>query len=266
MARPNKKTRLTARVLTYEVSADDAFVDLDPYRAGRPGGDQDFDWTRVSAANRDVLQTDLAVRRKLCKTGSLGVDWRHKVIDRPAMAQSQTTYYTDEVSGEAVMVASTPYANETTSDRFRATLHKRFGKKGNGKLSYTYTTIDNQYMNPTAMCEEGLHDDVDALPGNGFVYYFQRLRHGNGTALPNKSQRVSARGTYQLSPRSSLNGFMNIVSEENDELNLYTFERTIVSPGANLWLAPNDKLMLTMGYSFNSVESNAKLCIPLFGG
>jgi len=266
MARPGKKTRLTARVLKYEVKSDDVLVDLLPYRAGRPGGDQDFDWTRVSAANRDVLQTDLALRHKLGRRSSLGFDWRHKTIDRPAMAQSQTTYYTDEVSGDIVGVPSTPYANETTSDRFRATLNKRFGRKGNGKLSYTYTTVSNQYMNPTAMCEEALHHDVDALPGNGFVYYFQRLRHGNGTALPNESHRVAARGSYQVSPRVSLNGYLNVASEENYELNSYTFERTILTPGANLWVAPNDKLMLTMGYSFNSVESNAKLCIPLFGG
>jgi len=266
MARLNKKMRLTARVLTYEVKADDALVDLLPYRAGRPGGDQDFDWTRVSAANRDVLQTDLTLRRKLGKRSSFGFDWRHKVIDRPAMAQSQTTYYLDETSGQNVMVPSTPYANETTSDRFRATFNKRFGRKGNGKLSYTYTTVSNQYMNPTAMCEEPLVGDSHNLAGNGFVYYFQRSRLGNGSALPNESHRVAARGSYQVSPRMSLNGYLNFASEENYELNSYTFERTVLTPGVNLWVAPNDKLMLTMGYSFNSVESNAKLCPPLFGG
>ncbi len=266
LARIDKKTRLTARVLTYETKADDAFVDLDPYRDGRPGGGQDFDWTRVSAANRDVLQTDLNLRRKLGKRSTLGVSWRHKVVDRAAMAQSQTTYYEDEVSGEIVGIDSTPYANETTTDRFRATLNKRFGKKGNGKLSYTYTSVSNQFMNPTAMCEESMHHDVDALPGNGLAYYFQRQRINSGSSLPTKSHKVTARGSYQVSPRVSLNGFLNIASEKNDELDSYEFERTVLSPGANLWVAPNDKLMLTMGYSFNSVESNAKLCVPLFGG
>ena len=266
LARLGKKTRLTARVLTYEVKADDAFVDLDPYRDGRPGGGQDFDWTRVSAANRDVLQTDLKLRRRLDRKSTLGLSWRHKVVDRSAMAQSQTTYYLDEGLGENVMVASTPYANETTSDRFRAVLNRRFGTKGNGKLSYTYTTVGNQYMNPTAMCESALHGDDHTLDGNSFVYYFQRERYGNGTALPTKSHRVAARASYQLSPQASLNGYVNVASETNDEINSYEYERTIVSPGANLWIAPNDKLMLTMGYSFNSVESNAKMCVPLFGG
>jgi len=107
---------------------------------------------------------------------------------------------------------------------------------------------------------------VHNLTGNGVVYYFQRERIGNGTSLPNQSHKVAARGSYQVSSRMSLNGFVNIASEKNDELNSYEFERTIFSPGANLWVAPNDKLMLTLGYSFNSVESNAKLCPPLFGG
>ncbi len=265
LARIDKKTRLTARVLAYEIKADDAFVDLDPYREGRPGGGQDFDWTRVSAANRDVLQTDLTLRRKMGKS-SLGLSWRHKVIDRAAMAQTQTTYYLDDASGVNVMVPSTPYANETTTDRFRATLNKRFGRKGNGKLSYTYTSVSNQYMNPTAMCEEAMNGESHTLDGNSNVFYFQRERFGNGTALPNKSHKVAARGSYQVSSRMSLSGYVNIASELNDELNSYEFERTILSPGANLWVAPNDKLMLTLGYSFNSVESNAKLCPPLFGG
>ncbi len=266
LARLGQKTRLTARVLKYEIKADDAFVDLNPYRDGRPGGGQDFDWTRVSAANRDVFQADLKLRRKLGNKSSLGLSWRHKVIDRAAMAQSQTSYYADPTTGADVMVASMPYANETTSDRFRATLNKRFGRKGNGKLTYTYTSVGNQYMNPTAMCEDGMYGDVHNLTGNGVVYYFQRERIGNGTSLPNQSHKVAARGSYQVSSRMSLNGFVNIASEKNDELNSYEFERTIFSPGANLWVAPNDKLMLTLGYSFNSVESNAKLCPPLFGG
>nr|MBC8422984.1 hypothetical protein [bacterium] len=80
MARPGRNTRLTARVLTYEVKDDDALVDLLPYRDGRPGGSPDFDWTRVSAANRDDLQTALALPHKLGGRSSVGIDSRHKVV------------------------------------------------------------------------------------------------------------------------------------------------------------------------------------------
>ena len=59
MNRPTQTTRVTGRVLYYETRVDDYDVDLDPWRAGRPGGDLDMDWTRISSANRDVLQADL---------------------------------------------------------------------------------------------------------------------------------------------------------------------------------------------------------------
>jgi hypothetical protein len=145
-------------------------------------------------------------------------------------------------------------------------LSKRFGRKGNGRLAYTLTTVDQQYMNPTAMCEEGLNGEDHTLAGNGSVYYFQRERYGSGTALPNQSHRVTARGSYQLSSRTSVAGYFTYATEKNDELNLYEYERKILVPGLSLWTAPSDKFLVTLGYSFNSVESNANLCPPIFDG
>ncbi len=263
VARPNRTTRITARALMYEVKADDAFVDLTPFRDNRPGGGQDFDWTRISAANRKVLQADLAYRTKLGKS-TLTADWRHKVVDRDAMNQTQTTYYYTE-EGD-VMVPSEAIANETTTDRFRASWRTRFGRKGNANVQYTFTTVDQPFMNVHGICEEGLHEDGHSLTGNGFVYYFQRERVGNATSLPSASHRIAARTSYQVSPRVALNAYVNVADEKNEDLNSYSFERTVLSPGANLWIAPNDKLTMTMGYSFNKVESNALFCPPLFGG
>jgi hypothetical protein len=264
VAKPNKKTRLTARVLKYDVKVDDYFVDMDIYREGRPGGDQDFDWTRVSAANREVLQTDMALRYRLAKGSLLSFDWRHKVIDRAAMNQTQTTYF---AAGEEIIgVGSEAQPWETTTDRFRAAYRKRLGNKGNARMTYTFTNVSKQYMNILGICEDEMRGESYTLPGNGNVYYFQRLRTGNATSMPNKSHKLALRSSYQLSPRMSLNGYLNFADEKNDEMNTYEFTRTVFSPGATLWMAPTDKMMVTMGYSFNSVESNASMCIPLFGG
>jgi hypothetical protein len=264
IARPNKKTRITARALIYEVKADDAYIDLLPYRDERPGGGQDFDWTRISAANREVLQADLAFRYRLAKGTNLGLTWRHKTVDRPAMNQTQTTYA--NVDGLDVLTPSTAIANETTTDRLRMNLSKRFGRKGNAKLTYTFTQVDQQFMNSYGICEEAMNGTNYNLADNGVTYYFQRERVGNATSLPTKSHRVAMRGSWRFSPKVSLNAYVNVADEKNDEMNSYEFSRTMFSPGANLWIAPSDKMMLTMGYSFNSVESNAKICPPLFGG
>jgi hypothetical protein len=264
-ARPGRDTRLSARFLAYQSQVDNVFVDLPYYREGRPGqSGQDFDWTRISAANRDVWQIDASAGYRYTKGGYLKADWRHQVINRDAMTQTQTTY--ENVDGVNLAIPSTPYANETTLDRFKLSASKRFGLKGNGRLAYTYTKIDKPFMNPTAMCEEGLHGTDHTLAGNGVVYYFQRQRYGNGANQPGESHRIASRASYQLTSRTSVSGYVTYASERNDELNVYEFERTVWNPGVNVWTAPTDKFMLTFGYAANRIESNAHLCPPLFDG
>ena len=266
LARLGKSSRLTARVLRYAVDVDDAYVDLNPYRDGRGGGGQDFDWTRVSAANRDVWQADMVFRTKLAKRTHLNVDWRHKVVDRDAMNQTQTNYYPDPDTGTNIADPSHPIANESTTDRFRATFFQRFNRKGNMRLTYAYTHVDKPFMNLTGICEPSLRGEDHTLIGNPATWYFQRERVGNATSLPDEVHQVNWRSSYQVNPRLSLNAFVNAQWESNDSMNSYSLDRDIVTPGVNIWTAPNDRLMLTMGYAYNRVKSNAKFCPPLFGG
>ena len=98
------------------------------------------------------------------------------------------------------------------------------------------------------------------------LYYFQRVRYGNGTSEAGSTFQLNGQASYQLSARASISGHLNWASEKNDELNIYEFERSFFSPGVNLWAAPTDALMLTLGYTFNVVESNAAFCPPLFDG
>lgn len=267
MAKPGQKTRLSARLLAYKTKVDDYTYNQPGYRAGRgdpeyPG--LDFDWTRISSANREVLQADLKAGYRWTKGGYLSASWRHKEIDRDAMTQTQTTYV-DE-GGELEMIASAAQPNKTTRDRFRLAASKRLGRKGNLRQTFTLTSIDQPFMNPTAMCEEGLNGEDHLLPGQGKVFYFQRQRYGNGTNQPSQSFISNTRGAYQLGARSSLSGYLTYGKEKNDELNVYEFERDFLTAGMNLWAAPSDKLMLTLGYFFSSIESNANLCVPLFDG
>ena len=84
--------------------------------------------------------------------------------------------------------------------------------------------------------------------------------------MPNNSLKGSLRGSYQLSSRSSLSGFLTGASEKNDKLNSFEFDRSLLIVGGSLWAAPSDSWLLTLGYSFNQVKSNANLCPPIFDG
>ena len=133
----------------------------------------------------------------------------------------------------------------------------------------TGTFVDLPYMNPTAMCEESL-EGVNSLHVTdsvaGRLYYFQRERYGNGTNQPTQSLWFNGKASYQLTPRVSVNGFLAYATEKNDDMNVYEFDRDVLTPGLNLWTAPHDKVLFTLGWTYNKVESNANLCIPVFDG
>jgi hypothetical protein len=261
----NREMRLTTKFLAYEAKVDDWFIDLPNFRFDRPGGDLDFDWTRISSANRKVYQFDANLYWKLAKERSLKLNWRTQVIDRPAMAQNQTSYLFDEAGAVAEKIESVGYENKTTINRLKLRYDAKMGMKGRYNLTYAMTMVDKPFMNPTAMCEESLAGANN--PGNtGRIYYYQRERYGMGTNQPNQAHKLTLRGSYQLSARSAFNAFLTYAKDKNDDLKIYEFERDMFTPGFNFWTAPTDRLLFTLGWTHNTVKSNANLCIPIFDG
>jgi hypothetical protein len=271
--RLSPKMRLTGKFLSYETKVDDAFVDLNPYRAGLPGGDLDFDWNRISSANRKVYQGDLNLGWKLAKGKHLKFNWRYKVIDRPAMAQSQTNYIFDGVNdgnaGVEEALYSEAFENKTKVNRIKVRYDARLGMKGHYNLSYTYTGVDKPFMNPTAMCETSAIGTNSAHVNNppvGRIYYFQRERYGNGSNQASQAHNLTGRASFQVSPRTSISGFLTYAQDKNDDMNIYQYDRDYVAPGLNLWTAPSDRFLFTLGWTYNKMKSNANMCIPIFDG
>ena len=180
------------------------------------------------------------------------------------MTQSQTSYIND--NGTNIPIPSTPYANKSTSDKIKLTASKRVSRKSNVLAYLAYTNIDKPYMNPHGLCENGLNGQDYTLVGSPSTWYFQRSRYGNGTSLPSQSITGSLRGSHQFSSRTSLSAFLTGATEKNDQLNSYEFDRDLLTVGGNVWTAPHDKWMFTLGYTYNMVKSNAKLCPPIMDG
>jgi hypothetical protein len=269
----NRNHRSNVKFLAYETKVDDWMVNLNNYRAGDlVAGNLDFDWTRISAANRQVIQFDLNHSWRIGKGKHLKGSLRHQTTDRDAMAQSQTSYLFDGVNdgnAGATLVPSEAYENKTSVLRLKGRYDQRLGKKGNFNAGVTGTFVDKPFMNPTAMCEESLEGVNSAHVTAGAVgrlYYFQRERYGSGTNQPTQSLRFNGKASYQLTPRVSVNGFLTYTTEKNDDLNVYEFDRDILAPGFNLWTAPSDKVLFTLGWTYNKFKSNANLCIPVFDG
>ena len=124
-------------------------------------------------------------------------------------------------------------------------------------------------MNVRGICESKadttrIINDLGEI--NSFVYYFQRERIGTGGNLPSQAMRAKATGSYSVSPKVQLNGYVNIASEKNDDLNLYEWERTLLSPGAAITVLPRATCALSGGIAYSMIESNANLCVPVMDG
>jgi len=81
---------------------------------------------------------------------------------------------------------------------------------------------------------------------------------GTGGNLPTSAVRANAHLTYGFSPKLSATGYVNVTSEKNDDLNLYDFERDVLTPGISLLAMPDEMFVLTGGASYSRVKSNAK--------
>ena len=60
--------------------------------------------------------------------------------------------------------------------------------------------------------------------------------------------------------------YVNFADEKNDDLNLYDFERTVLSSGLSAYVTPGNWGILTGGVAYSRIESNAKFCATVMDG
>jgi len=244
------KLRLTAGAMKRKVENDDVFVDLPLWRASGAGGGQDFDWTRYSAYNRDDYTAKASLVYALAPGQSAGVHYRFRSIDRDHVA----------------LDPDDPDETETVQNRIRGAWSGRFGRKVRARAHVEYEATDHPFVAVGGLCEPDLGDTIMPVGDSPQVYYFQRVRTGTGANLPSSAVRGRANVSLSPSPKFSLTGYVNMASEKNDDLNVYEWERTVLSPGAMAYLIPTSRVALSGGVSYSKIESNAKICIPVFDG
>ncbi len=244
---PEGNFKLTTTFSRESLDNDDVFIDLDPWREGYTGGGQDFDWTRYSAYNRDVTVGRVQGSYQLNKVNGVSFDYRYRSIDREYLE-----LYPD--SSE----------KETVQNRVQMSWHRR---KPICRSTFTveYELTDYPFANKDAMCEPS-YENGETLPDNSSFYYFQRERLAAATNQPTDSLRIKFNGSLFSGTKASLNLQASYQDEKNDELNEYQWERDMLISGLNLFAAPNQVSIFTLGYNFLDITSNALFCIPVMDG
>jgi hypothetical protein len=148
--------------------------------------------------------------------------------------------------------------------RFRPT------NKLNGRASYTYQKIDDQFMHPHGNKGPESQDiwAGGTFPGGEKRWYepsFYALREAEATNLPEDVHEVKASTTWTPSASYSVTVYARYRHEEND-LNFNTYEKDVISPGFNVWWAPVNDLNMTMAYNFDKQKTENQMCVGWYHG
>jgi hypothetical protein len=250
------KLRVAASAVRREIENDDVEIDLPNWRAGRPGGDHeefDFDWTRMSAYNREEYLGNVSALYAVKPGHTIRLDYRLRSTDRENV----------ELDPES------PDETITLQNKIKASWGGRLSGKARSRVSVEYELTDFPFLNVRGLCEEALSDtgaDIGGDQPNDWVYYFQRKRTGSGTNQPTAALRAKAYLSYSPHAKTGLTGYINFASEKNDELNAYEWERTALSPGASMYFVPSKEVVVSAGAEYSKIESNAYFCATVMDG
>ena len=259
--------RLSARANTYSIDADSNIVYHRSDLTTRDDSnllsfDLDQEWDPAEARDVDEFGIDAVYRLAQGTTLRLGYDYEN--IDRE-----------DEHLGE------------TETNTFKISLKSRISGQLSGRVSYEYQDISDPLDNPTGIAQG--YDTAIATatqdPLNPGLWYLDRAaffgeennsgttvwywnsvypnRTLDATNLPDTVHEAKLNTTWAPQANMAATLFARVRYEENDDVG---YDQTTYVPGFSFWYAPNDKVNLTMAYTFNKQKTENRMCVGWYHG
>lgn len=255
-----RKALFKAQVRSADMESDEVFIQLEePVNpAGVPQAGQSYvqaypdfgsvDWTRRSSIDRrdTVASGELSYRPVRLTTLRGGYQFRSIRRDNFEVER-------------------------TDRNRLYFLFNTRKSQLWKARLRYTYDDIDQPFLHHKAALPPALQ--LTPSPGNppsplfGVQYFtMYAARQADLTNQPNRSQFVEPSFTWTPSARVALTAHYRTRLEKNDKLNFGTWSHDTYMPGAELWVAPMDRLNFTLSYQQQYDKSNTLFVIPAFDG
>lgn len=244
--------RFSLRGSTYEIDA----ADNELYFAERGAttsvafDDAYDDWK--SAEERQVSELGLDAVYRLAKGTTLRLGYEYEEVER--------------VEAEL---------GETETHTFKAALKSRINKELSGRVSYQYQDINDPFGadNATGIYQgNGTEDPLNSglwyqdLAGSSSLFYWDVVypeRTLSATNQPEAVHEAKINTTWAPSANMAATFFARVRQEENDSVQ---YKQTTYVPGVSVWYAPNNKLNLTMAYTFNKQDTENRMCVGWYHG
>ncbi len=243
-----RKVKVVAQGSYDRIKNDPVFIDLPSWRAGRPGGGQNFDWWRYSSLTRTDMEASaqvLYVHSRAVRFSLLGGVGRVIRDDYPYQGAK----------------------GKTTTMKLRPELRLRPVQGLTARLRYSVEVTDNPFAPYNYFFERSGHT-LTPLPGNSLVYYFQRdqLRYGNITSLPTLEHAVDVKLTYRQSSNVKLTAGVKASIGTNKDNKELSFKHRTLQPQFGLTLSPNSHWSVFLDYSLILEDQNGLLSVPMMDG
>jgi hypothetical protein len=246
----NNTTRLIGRISGTRLTADDPFIDLPTYRAGRPGPQTSFDGYRFSsldrAEGRGSVELISRLNKKLTLAGLLGFN----LIDRYDYPEDDSHYKTKKFFGQAKI-------------KFRP------DSKISVNAKYRMEMISDPFTSGRGLFEARGREALGIpLPGFAFAFYWQReaLRYQAITTQPTDVHQIDISAAIAAAKGVNINAGLKGKFDKNGDLDSLDVKHSSLSPHLSLAYNPDPKWSLVLGYTMNMYKSRGPVTTALFDG
>lgn len=250
---------IRARQLDWEV--DDYFVDVtERVVPGGPNAGNTYvesypefgepDFLRLSARSRNDVSVRGEFSARIAKYTNLraGYQYRHRERDNYEVETTNT---------------SSVYAN------FRKRLRKTDSGDWSMRLRYRMDKSDHPFLHHRAANPPALQpfQSPGNVPFTGTQYFtIYDARTFDLSNFPAWSHFVEPTLTWMPSTKMSASFHYRYRSQSNHDLGNSEWDRTVHMPGAEVWVAPNEKVDFTLAYTFDNQRSNSLFDIAVYDG
>ncbi|MDX1584436.1 MAG: GSU2204 family CXXCH-containing (seleno)protein, partial [Thermoanaerobaculia bacterium] len=249
--------RVRWRGRSYSIDNDEIFVDtVEPVATAGPHAGKTYrdvygfdpDFLRLSAMNRDVLESNLELKRKLGKKNTVELEWKYEQIDRD--------HYQVAVN-----------ETETTENIVGVSWTTRPRRGLRAEARYRHAEIDNPFMAINAACStlESTPAPSPFHPDAAQYYEFHDTRIADTTASPESWDEVRLTGSWS-SGRSVLTGSARWWEGDNTSGDLTDWSKSHQSATLTWGQTPSPEWNWYAGWAWFDSEIDAPTCVPIFDG
>ncbi|MEN8153715.1 MAG: GSU2204 family CXXCH-containing (seleno)protein [Acidobacteriota bacterium] len=207
-----------------------------------------FDFTRLSALSRSVLDLKANFRYKLSKSLKLRLGYEYENVERDNFEVSNTK-------------------SSTVKGRISFKPAKQFKLVLDGK----FATISDPFANlkgGIAPAVQLYKTTSPLLPDSTQFYYWHMAREGTMTNYPEGINEIKGRIHWGPSSKFALNGNFLIRKEDNDDLVTTgaSWNRDLFQWGIDMWASLSKKMPLSISYYNYSNTYSTLFAIPVIEG